>query len=313
MSGEFDIIRRYFAPLSPDGLVNDGAVLQIPEGHELVVSSDTLNAGTHFFEDAAPGDIAHKALAVNLSDLASMGARPLAYQLNIAFPNPPDASWLAAFTSALAECQKRYGITCSGGDTTSIHGALSIAITAMGSVPAGRAASRSGAKAGDLLMLSGCVGDAWLGYRALRDGWDFEGAADCVSAYYRPQINFDLAQVVQKHACAAIDVSDGLAADIGHIAGASGVDIALRAEDIPLSDAARAALDKGLCTLGDLITGGDDYVLAMAVNPNDMERFSGCYVIGECRAPLSADNPAIAVIGENGQELSLKSRGWQHF
>ncbi|MGB4058336.1 MAG: AIR synthase related protein, partial [Alphaproteobacteria bacterium] len=131
---EFETIARYFKPLTEgrDALLDDAAVLSVPPGFELVVTSDTLNAGTHFMADAAAGDIARKALRVNLSDLAAMGARPFAYQLNIAFPARPSEGWLAEFTSALMDDQKTFGIFCSGGDTTTILGAFSISITAMG-------------------------------------------------------------------------------------------------------------------------------------------------------------------------------------
>ena len=118
---EFDVIARYFAPLGRDGFTNDAAVLSVPDGQELVVTSDTLNAGTHFFADAAAGDIARKALRVNVSDLAAMGADPYCYQLNIAFPDAPAEEWLAEFTEALAADQAAFGLFCSGGDTTSIQ------------------------------------------------------------------------------------------------------------------------------------------------------------------------------------------------
>ena len=225
---EFEVIAKYFAPLTMGrdgsaGLCDDAAVVCVPDGHELVVSSDTLNEGVHFLEGCDPADIAHKALRVNLSDLAAMGAEPLCYQLNIAFPEAPSDGWLAAFTGALMDDQKTYGIYCSGGDTTSIKGGfLSVSITVMGSVPKGRAVRRGGAKAGDLIILSGAVGDAVLGLQVLCEGLERDEYAGAVARYLRPEPRCACASLLRGFAHAAIDISDGLLADLGHVAAASG-------------------------------------------------------------------------------------------
>ena len=186
---EFEMIERYCVPLTrghagTDALRDDAAVLGIPSDRELIVTSDTLNEGVHFPEGEDPAFIAHKSLRVNLSDLAAMGADPLSYSLNVAFPEKPAESWLSTFSKALQEDNTRFDIFCAGGDTTSIKGGyLSISVTAFGTVPKGTAVRRSGAKAGDVLLVTGPVGDAVLGLKALRGG--LETAYPCAVERYR--------------------------------------------------------------------------------------------------------------------------------
>lgn len=307
--GEFDIIKRYFAPLSLGELDNDGAVIDVPEGHQLVVTTDTLNEDTHFLGDMSAQSIAHKALRVNLSDLAAMGAEPLAYQLAIAFPMAPDAKWLQDFTAALAADQKAFGIHCSGGDTTTIDGPLSISITAMGTVPKGKSVLRSGAKDGDVLMLTGPVGDAWLGLKVRQEGWEFDGAELCVQAYEKPLPQVALAALFQKHAHAALDVSDGLVADVGHLTAASKLRAVIDVSKVPVSEAAKAAMTAGLCTFKDLVTGGDDYQVAFAVAAADVKHFPACTEIGY----FEAGQPGVDVVDGQGNSINVDVPGWQHF
>jgi thiamine-monophosphate kinase len=305
---EFSLIERYFQPLSPIRLKDDAAVLSIPAGHELVVTSDTLNEGTHFMAGAAPADIAHKALRVNLSDLAAMGAEPLAYQLNIAFPACPEEAWLESFTAVLAADQEAFGIFCSGGDTTSIKGPLSISITAMGVVPAGQAVTRGGARPGDALLLTGPVGGAFCGLQALRGQPGFTLSAALIEAYYRPHPRTDLAGLMQAYAHAAIDISDGLIADLFHICEASGVQAALEANTVPLLEDVRALLRSGAVSLENLFTGGDDYQLLLAVPPGAVEHFQGCVTIGHFE-----EGAGVRILNADGQTLSFKEKGWTHF
>ncbi|MCB1562245.1 MAG: thiamine-phosphate kinase [Alphaproteobacteria bacterium] len=305
---EFSLIERYFQPLSPVLLKDDAAVLSIPAGHELVVSSDTLNEGTHFIAGADPADIAHKALRVNLSDLAAMGADPLAYQLNIAFSAMPDEIWLEAFTAALAADQAAFGIFCSGGDTTSIKGPLSISITAMGVVPAGQAVTRGGAEPGDVLLVSGPVGGAFCGLQALQRQPGFTVSEALIEACYRPCPRTDLAEAVRMYAHAAVDISDGLVADLSHICEASGVKAVLEAETVPLSEEVKVLLRSGAVSRESLLSGGDDYQLLMAVPPQHTQHFPGSTVIGRFE-----EGAGVRVQDVDGQVLSFKEKGWTHF
>lgn len=305
---EFSLIEKYFQPLSPVLLNDDAAVLSIPQGYELVVTSDTLNEGVHFPQGAGPADIARKALRVNLSDLAAMGAVPYAYQLNLALPVFPGEAWLKAFAGALHADQEEFGIFCSGGDTTSIHESLSVSITAMGLVPKGRAVMRSGAKAGDALLLTGPVGDAFCGLKVLQGVLDMDDSGYLVGRYYRPTPRLVLAEDMQAYARAAVDVSDGFVADLGHLCKASGVGVTLKAKDIYFSDAARALLGKGRVSAQELLTGGDDYELLLAVPPENTEKFPQACILGHFEPGRD-----VRILDERGHSLFFLEKGWQHF
>ena len=320
---EFDIIESYFLKLTMGkdetaGLKDDAAVIAVPEGCEIVISSDTLNAGTHFLKDEAPENIARKALRVSLSDLASMGADPLCYQLNIAYPNRPDGQWLKAFTEALLEDQNAFGLYCSGGDTTGTHGALSISVTVIGTVPKGKAVRRGGAKDGDLVILTGVIGDAALGLKALWGRMD-DHYSSAVARYRVPEPRIGLAELVRDYVNAAIDISDGLAADLGHICAASnlGANIKINPQGLVFSNDVQMALDVNFVALDDILAGGDDYELALAVSPDHEEKIMQelkkmnlePMVIGVFKDSISG----ITVFDGQGQETSLKASGWQHF
>ncbi len=309
---EFEMIARYFAPLGPDGLKDDAAVLQIPDGHELVVTSDTLNEGTHFWKSEDPAFIAQKALRVNVSDLYAMGAQPFCYQLCLAFPEKPAAHWLKSFASALEGDQKRYGLFCSGGDTTMIKGAFSVSITALGLVPSGRALRRAGARVGDMVAVSGPVGSAFLGLKILQGGipQGLAGQEYFLESYRVPSLYEGPLALLRDHAHAGIDISDGLLADLGHICSASGVGAVVRQECIPLSHHARALVDSGGVTLEQLASGGDDYRLLLAIPPKKQDMFAGHFsVIGYFEA-----GPAeVRVQDRNGGFTSWTMQGWKHF
>ena len=305
---EFSMIEKYFAPLSRDGLKDDAAVLQIPAGFELVVSSDTLNAGTHFLADAAPGDVAHKALRSNLSDLASMGAAPLSYQLNLAFPEKPSEKFLAEFTSALAADQKEFGIFCSGGDTTSIKGPLSISITVLGLVKTGTALRRGGAKAEDDIILTGPVGDALIGLKILRGEIKTSDDEYFIQKYYRPRPRLDLVASLITSAHAAVDISDGLIADLSHICTASGVQAHVTVSESLFSAAAQKLLQARQVTMVDLLTGGDDYELLAALPPG-VALPPGCQSIGR----FHAGAPDVQAVDKAGKPITFSHTGWAHF
>lgn len=304
---EFSIIEKYFAPLGRDGFKDDAAVLQIPSGHELVVTSDTLNEGVHFWEGEDAAFIARKALRVNLSDLAAMGADPFCYQLNIAYPQKPTERWLQKFTDALAADQKEFDIFCSGGDTTSINGplSLSISITALGLVPRGKAVKRSGAKDGDVAVLTGPIGDAWIGLEVLRGNIKPAHPERYLNAYRAPVPQIKIAANVRTHAHAGADISDGLIADLGHICKASNIGAMIELAKIPFSP---HALE--LASAQQLITGGDDYQLVLAVPPAQLSALDfPHHVIGR----FEAGRQGVVVMDKDGQPLSFSSAGWQHF
>lgn len=320
---EFEMIERYFLPLTrghagAGGLRDDAAVLGIPDGHELVVTSDTLNENVHFLAGELPSNVARKALRVNLSDLAAMGATPLCYQLNIAFPKKPDEAWLAAFSKALEEDNEAYGVFCSGGDTTSIKGEyLSISMTAMGIVPKGKAVRRSGAQNGDYIVLTGAVGDAYLGLKTLQEGLDVRAYGGAVSRYQIPCPRMNIEGIVRQYAHAAADISDGLLADCMHIANASGMGAEIDLQKMVFSEDVQCALDDGIIMLEDVLKGGDDYELILAVSPenaplmirelkkNDLNPM----IIGFFRSQTLS----LSILNTRTLRIDGKNLGWKHF
>jgi len=325
---EFELIARYFAPLATDaaalGLHDDAAVLRPPESREIVISCDTIVEGVHFLKDDPPETIGYKALAVNLSDLAAKGARPYVYLLALALPDEPSPSWLQAFVSGLSELQSEAGIALVGGDTTRISGPLSITITALGLVPQGHAVLRHGAKRGDRLYVTGTIGDAYLGLRALQDpelgrAWGLsEMELDFViGRYRRPRPHSDLALVIRNFAQGAIDVSDGLVSDIGKLAQVSHVGAVIEAERVPFSPAAAKALQHDPQLLSALITAGDDYEIAVAVPASSAGTFESelkgkgtpVTMIGRLEGAVAEPR----VLGPDGSDLELARTGFTHF
>jgi thiamine-monophosphate kinase len=259
--GEFELIERYFRPpvrRAALGGGDDCALLQPAPGQQLAVSTDLLVEGRHFLSTVAPERLGHKALAVNLSDLAACGAEPLAFTLALSLPRA-EASFLAPFAQGMLELAEQHGIELVGGDTTA--GPLTIGITAMGQVPPGQALLRSGARAGDELWVSGCLGDARLALEVFRGKVDLPGEAFGAvrEAMERPQPRVALGLALRGIATAAIDLSDGLLGDLGHVRRRSGVGATLWLDTIPRS-AALAAQPVSVqreC----LLAGGDDYEL----------------------------------------------------
>ncbi len=317
---EFEMIERYFLPLSRGrgevaGFKDDAVILQVPDGFELVVTSDTLNEAVHFMEGEAAANIARKALRVNLSDLSAMGAKPLSYQLNIAFPSAPDEVWLAEFSKALQADNELFDVFCSGGDATSIKGDyLSISITALGLVPAGRAVRRGGAKDGDLIVVTGVIGDAYLGLKALQDGLSYEKA---IGRCRVPSPRTHAVDIIWKHANAATDISDGLLADIMHIADASDLGVEVDIDKLKFSKEVQHALDKKIIKIEGILTGGDDYELILAVSPanlpilvRELENIKlNPMVIGE----FVSNRLKEPILKSKTHRIDVKTLGWQHF
>jgi thiamine-monophosphate kinase len=325
--GEFEIISRYFSPLATNpaalGLLDDAAVLSIPEGQELVATCDTITGGVHFLINDPPDTIAYKALATSLSDLAAKGARPYVYLLSVAFGERPLPPWLEAFAMGLQAAQEESGIDLVGGDTCATLGPLTVTVTAIGLLPQGEAVLRRGAMAGDRICVSGTIGDAALGLKLLRQPqlateWalsDEEGAF-LIERYQRPSARHGLVLPLRQCARAAIDISDGLVSDVGKLCKASGVGATIEAARVPLSAAATKAV---ACTPGlllDLLTAGDDYEIAAAMEAAHVGAFEWeakdhgvtITVIGEVRP-----GGGVKVLDEEGRSLKLDHTGFTHF
>lgn len=321
-TGEFDLIAKYFAPLAKGepgalNLKDDAAFLRPRPGHDLVVTTDAIVAGVHFFENDSPDVIARKALRVNISDLAAKGATPRAYLLTAVFPRDVDDAWVKAFAAGLKLDQKRFAITLIGGDTTSTPGPLTVNIVAIGEVPHGKMLTRAGAKPGDDVWVTGTIGDAALGLKVLNDALQLsEQHRKAVVARFhvpepKPQLGHRLIGLA--HAC--LDVSDGLVADLGHIAAESNVSIRIQAHDVPLSAAAKAALDKGV-GLVDLVTGGDDYELAFtapnAARPR-LKALSRDTAIPLTRIGEVGKGRGVMLLDKNGNPVPYGRPGYTHF
>ncbi|CAN5351231.1 thiamine-phosphate kinase [soil metagenome] len=322
--GEFELIDRYFRPLASDpgalDLTDDIAVYRQRPGDDLVLTADMLAADVHFFADDPPASIARKALRVNLSDLAAKGAEPFGYLLSLALPAGWTEAWIRDFVSGLRGDQKRYGVSLLGGDTIKAAGGLTISITAIGRIPKGSLVTRGGAEAGDAVFVSGTIGDAALGLR-LRTGSLKAGRGGSMKhlrdRYLHPQPRVDLAPVVRRHANSAMDVSDGLVGDLGHICAVSGVGAEIEAAAVPLSAAARRLAQADESVLLTILTGGDDYEILATVPETAARTFA--------REARSAGVPATrigkivpgavppVVLGADGTPLHLAGTGHAHF
>ena len=322
LPGEFELIRRYFAPLAGEGslaLTDDAAVREVAPGCALVATTDALVAGVHFLPDDPPDLIARKALRVNLSDLAAMGAEPIGYLLALVLPASTGEEWVAGFAAGLAADQAEFEIRILGGDTTATPGPVTLAITTLGQVPIGRALLRSAARAGDGIYVSGTIGDGRFGLAIAKGsgrGLAEAEQAHLLDRYRLPQPRLALGRSLRGLASAAMDVSDGLIGDLGHICAASGVGATIAAERVPLSPAAQALIQAGEATLAEGLTGGDDYELLFTVSPERERELAS--VAGALGLPLSPigrveDGGAIRVLDADGRALRLGRGGWRHF
>lgn len=316
-AGEFDLIARFFAPLAGPGalgLKDDAALMRPAPGCELVLTTDTVIAGVHFREGDPPGVIAKKALRVNLSDLAAKGARPLGFLHALTLNRNVTDAWLEDYARGLGEDARAFGAPLLGGDTTSSQGPVTITITALGEVPYGTALLRSGARAGDALYVSGTIGDAALGLACLTGDLllpKTERSA-LVERYHLPQPRVNIGQALRGLASAAVDVSDGLVADTGHMASASGVAIILDRDAVPLSAAARKAVSSDPRLWEKILAGGDDYEIAFAA-PESAEI---ARVARDTGVPLTAIGRVTAGTGigvtAGGAPVMLSSGGYRH-
>lgn len=329
--GEFERIDRFFAPLSRGaegafGLTDDAALLPDPgEGAAWVVTVDALVAGVHFLAADPPGLVARKSLRVNLSDLAAMGARPYGYTLALALP--PDLAdpeaWLGHFADGLRLDQDEYGIHLLGGDSVSTRGPIALSVTAFGTVDRSRPLRRSGARPGDDLWVSGSIGDSAFGLAVLtgQGGADAEDDAYLADRYHLPRPRTGLGPVLVGLATAALDVSDGLVQDAGHIARRSGVAVAIATERVPLSAAARRRIDSRpqlrQDALATALTGGDDYELlftAPAAARAAVVSAAGGVGVPVTRIGSIEAGTGVRVLDPEGRRLpGVERGGWSHF
>jgi thiamine-monophosphate kinase len=319
--GEFQLIAELFAPLATApgafGLRDDAAVIAPPAGHELVLKTDAIVEGVHFFPDDPPNTIAKKALRVNLSDLAAKGAVPLGYLLALSIPSRVGMDWLRGFAEGLREDQAAFGISLFGGDTTSTPGPISIAISAFGHLPVGSIVRRSGANPGDLLYVSGTIGDSGGGLACLKNAGGSlskEHREFLIRRFRVPEPRVALGPALRGISSASLDVSDGLLADLGHIAEVSRVRIVVEAARLPLSPALRAL--KGAQAAVFAATGGDDYEIAFTAPAEcrrqvaELAKQSGTAVTEIGRVEMGE---GVVLVDVAGREIPLARKGFTHF
>lgn len=324
-SGEDRLIERFFKPLALHpgalSLADDAACLAPPAGHDLVLTADMTVAGVHFFADDPPDTVARKALRVNLSDLAAKGAEPVGALLAISFPGSLDQNWIAEFSRGLGEDCAAFACPLLGGDTTKTPGPLSIAITAIGKVPTGGMVKRAGAQPGDLVVVSGTIGDGAIGLRVCRGdsalavlSWD---QLDYLKSRYRvPEPRVALAPLLREYAHAAMDVSDGLVGDLGKLASVSGVGAEIETMQVPVSNPVYDALDIAPGFLDDILTGGDDYEVLCAVPESRFAAFAEA--AGKAGVPVTSighfkAGEGVSVLGPGGKALSFAKASYSHF
>ncbi|HRF44693.1 MAG TPA: thiamine-phosphate kinase [Candidatus Competibacteraceae bacterium] len=318
---EFTLIDRYFAAHELRrsdvmlGIGDDGALLAPPSGQQLVVTIDTLVADVHFFAAADPEGIGHKALAVNLSDLAAMGATPAWVALALTLPEADDV-WLEAFCRGLFALADRHGVQLIGGDTT--HGPVTvITLQAQGFVPPGLALRRDGAKPGDSVYVTGTLGDAGLALAVAL------GRVEGVGSYQnylqmrleRPEPRIAQGRALREMANAAIDLSDGLAQDLGHILERSKAGARLEVDRLPLSPALLACLDQH-AAITTALTSGDDYELCFTVPPERVERLEHLAMRWDCRCTrigVITAEPGLQLFRADGSVFRLDRSGYDHF
>ncbi len=325
-SAEERLIARYLRPLATHpgalGLVDDAAVLTPPPGCDLVLTTDGVIAGVHFFPDDPAKDIGRKALRMNLSDLAAKGAKPLGFLLSLALPTGTDEGWIAAFAAGLGDDAARHGCPLLGGDTDHTPGPISASIAAFGSVPHGRMVLRSTAKVGDSIVVTGTIGDAALGVKLRSDvtlsaRWRLDAAMvrHLDDRYLLPQPRNALAEGVLRHAAAAMDISDGLAGDLRKLCRASKVAAEIDVARVPLSDAARAAVATEPALIETVLTGGDDYEIVVTLAPEKLASFrTTADAVGVSVTEIGRvhDGEGVRLV-QDGETLTFARPSYSHF
>ena len=306
---EFSLNKRYFTRQTVKNsstrlsIGDDCALLSLPDGYDLAVTTDTMVENVHFFAGTDPEQLGHKLLAVNLSDLASMGAKPVSVMLALTLPKV-DENWLTAFAKGFLSLAERYSVDLIGGDTTS--GPLTLTVQAMGLVPRGKALMRSTALPGDFIYLTGSLGDAGLGLK-ISKGYHCANPDAALKRFNQPDPQIDAGMALTGIANACIDVSDGLAGDLGHILEKSNVGACLDWDALPLSDAVLAYIN----ATGDWsmpLTAGDDYELCFTVSPEKAAQLAiKCRKIG-----IIESTPGLR-LRKSGIIRPLDKKGYEHF
>lgn len=325
ISAEDRLISRFFAPIATHpgalGLSDDVAVLTPPAGNDLVLKTDAVVGGVHFFSEDAAQAVASKALRVNLSDLAAKGARPLGFLLSLAIPKEVGDDWLAGFAEGLRADSVLFGCPLFGGDTDRTPGPVTVSIAMFGSVPQGTIVRRSGAKAGDRVFVTGTIGDAALGVM-VRGGkaktWTLTEPQrqHLISRYLLPQPRNALAEAIRNHASASMDISDGLVGDFGKLCRASGVAADIDVASVPMSEAAKVVVASETAALETILTGGDDYEVVCTVPKAKAESF--CSAAKTAGVPVSDIGAIVAgerarFIDAAGKPLVFTRNSFSHF
>lgn len=318
--GEFSLINKYF--LSPSnrkevsvGIGDDCAIVSVPADKQLAVTTDTLVDGVHFPSDTSPEDIACKAVVVNLSDLAAMGAEPAWLTLALSLPRV-DESWIKSFSESFRETADNYNVQLIGGDTT--QGPLSITVQAMGLVEPEKIMRRDAARPGDAIYVSGTLGDAAAGLKILQQGHvTDENHAWLVARLNRPQARVELGLKVSECCRCAIDISDGLAADLGHILEASNCGATVNIDRIPLShQLVEYSTNRNEVDWTMVLAGGDDYELCLVVTAeyeNKLMKIAGETALPLTRVGVVEDHGSLNIIDETGAKYLLDHGGYEHF
>lgn len=328
ITSEDDLIAEFLRPLAAGyagahGLADDCAFAAPPAGHEFVLKTDAIAEGVHFLADDSPEDVGWKALAVNVSDLAAKGALPFGYLMSLAFPAAPTREWMGRFAAGLAQAQAAFGMHLLGGDTDRRTGPIAITPTVLGVVPTGAAVLRTRAKPGDAIIVSGTLGDAALGLRlrlepalAVTWGLDTAGTLHLIERYTRPAPRLGLRPALREHASAAMDISDGIAKDLGRLARASGVAARIAADKLPASAALqRVAAQDPDAAIAAMLAGDDYEILATVPQPNVPGYLAqaaatgiGATVVGSIQSGCG-----IAMVDGDGRVISIARTGWDHF
>jgi thiamine-monophosphate kinase len=326
--GEASLIQGYLAPLSGGyfgafGLKDDAALVTPPPGHSLVITMDAIASGVHFFPDDEPADIGWKALAVNVSDLVAKGASPHAYLMSLAFPQPPTQAWMSGFVAGLAEAQAAFGLQLIGGDTDRRPGPVCITITAMGLVATGSMCQRTTARVGDIIFVSGTVGDSALGLKvrghstdAKSWGLDDVQRAHLVGRYLRPRPPIGIGAGLVRYASAAMDISDGLIKDLGRMVAASGVGATICVDKIPLSAAALVVMRLEPKARDIILAGGDDYEVLGTIAQTDWDAFVATVAnagVSVTRLGTIVSGGGVRVVDGEGGDILVNLDGYDHF
>ncbi len=317
LTSEFDLIARHFTRPAANavlGVGDDAALVDVSNGMDLAVSTDTMVSGTHFFPDVDPETLGHKSLAVNLSDMAAMGAMPYWAMLALTLPTV-NHDWLAAFAKGFFDLAEEFNVSLIGGDTT--RGPLSLTVTIMGEVPAGAALRRGGAKPGNDIWVSGLIGDAALAvaHRHGRIKLDEVDYKEAVLRLYEPTPRVQLGQALRGMATSAIDISDGLLADVGHVCRLSKVSAKVEMARIPVSPIGARHIDshEGLTAI---VAGGDDYELCFTAPVNSRESIEDLTdVLGVqmTRIGTIAKGKGVSLVDADGKPVTIDGRGFDHF